>query len=190
MISLFRRSTRKLAPGRSETLAQRDIRHPDCGVADVSTARNTPGYRCVGHRTQPGWPAPLRSALPTLLAKFRVTTSAKSVELAHAYRVPLPKPARSPKRDPEKSTARRPEEIQQSSRLRPAHNGWIFDNTGISRQHGYKDSVSISRRIARPLLASIFIAEGWSAIRNPNTAGKALEPPSPARRERRGASDR
>jgi uncharacterized membrane protein YphA (DoxX/SURF4 family) len=56
-------------------------------------------------------------------------------------------------------------------------NGAILDNTGISRQHGYRDSVSISRRIARPLLASIFIAEGWNAIRNPNTAGKTLDEP-------------
>jgi uncharacterized membrane protein YphA (DoxX/SURF4 family) len=44
--------------------------------------------------------------------------------------------------------------------------------------------VSISRRIARPLLASIFIAEGWNAIRNPNAAGKTLEPAAqPAARE-------
>jgi uncharacterized membrane protein YphA (DoxX/SURF4 family) len=35
--------------------------------------------------------------------------------------------------------------------------------------------MSISRRIARPLLASIFIAEGWDAIRNPDGKGKTAE---------------
>jgi uncharacterized membrane protein YphA (DoxX/SURF4 family) len=38
--------------------------------------------------------------------------------------------------------------------------------------------VSISRRVARPLLASIFIAEGWDAIRNPNGKGKPVAPRS------------
>jgi uncharacterized membrane protein YphA (DoxX/SURF4 family) len=38
--------------------------------------------------------------------------------------------------------------------------------------------VTISRRVARPLLASIFIAEGWGAIRNPNGTGKPSEPPA------------
>lgn len=38
--------------------------------------------------------------------------------------------------------------------------------------------MTISRRIARPLLASIFIAEGWDAIRNPDGTGKRPEPPA------------
>jgi uncharacterized membrane protein YphA (DoxX/SURF4 family) len=46
------------------------------------------------------------------------------------------------------------------------------------RRSGYKRRVTISRRIARPLLASIFIAEGWDAIRNP--AKKAEPVPVPA----------
>lgn len=46
------------------------------------------------------------------------------------------------------------------------------------RQKGYKRSVTISRRIARPLLAAIFIAEGWDAIRNPDETGASLETPS------------
>jgi uncharacterized membrane protein YphA (DoxX/SURF4 family) len=36
--------------------------------------------------------------------------------------------------------------------------------------------VTISRRIARPLLASIFIAEGWDAIRNPDGKAKSVTP--------------
>jgi uncharacterized membrane protein YphA (DoxX/SURF4 family) len=41
--------------------------------------------------------------------------------------------------------------------------------------------VSLSRRIARPLLASIFIAEGWDAVRHPAGGDDALEalPPPP-----------
>jgi uncharacterized membrane protein YphA (DoxX/SURF4 family) len=40
--------------------------------------------------------------------------------------------------------------------------------------------VSLSRRIARPLLASIFIAEGWDAIRHPaGRAGASEAPDSP-----------
>ncbi len=46
------------------------------------------------------------------------------------------------------------------------------------RRKGYKRSVTISRRIARPLLASIFIAEGWDAIRNPGGTGKTFESPA------------
>jgi uncharacterized membrane protein YphA (DoxX/SURF4 family) len=85
--------------------------------------------------------------------------------------------ARNLKRDPGK-VHRSPSKKSNNRRDGgPAH-GLLLDNTGISRHHGYKDAVTISRRIARPLLASIFIAEGWSAIRNPNAAGKALEPPS------------
>ncbi len=53
----------------------------------------------------------------------------------------------------------------------------IHEWLGFPRK-GYKRSVTISRRIARPLLASIFIAEGWDAIRNPEKTGKTLEPPA------------
>ena len=35
--------------------------------------------------------------------------------------------------------------------------------------------MTISRRIARPLLASIFIAEGWGSIRNPVGDTEAAE---------------
>ena len=38
--------------------------------------------------------------------------------------------------------------------------------------------MSISRRIARPLLAAVFIAEGLDAIRNPEPTGRALDPPA------------
>lgn len=38
--------------------------------------------------------------------------------------------------------------------------------------------MSISRRIARPLLASIFIAEGWDAIRNPEGKARPVKLPS------------
>ncbi len=46
-------------------------------------------------------------------------------------------------------------------------------NRQILGSSGYNRLVSISRRIARPLLASAFIAEGWSAIRNPDPGGEA-----------------
>ena len=49
-------------------------------------------------------------------------------------------------------------------------NGWLS-----SQRKGYKRHVSISRRIARPLLALIFIAEGWDAIRNPDGKGQPAE---------------
>lgn len=52
-------------------------------------------------------------------------------------------------------------------------NGWLS-----YWWNGYELLVSISRRIARPLLASIFIAEGWDAIRNPNGKAKPLAPRS------------
>ena len=52
-------------------------------------------------------------------------------------------------------------------------NGWLS-----CRRNGYERLVSISRRIARPLLASIFIAEGWDAIRNPNGKAKPVAPRS------------
>jgi uncharacterized membrane protein YphA (DoxX/SURF4 family) len=45
---------------------------------------------------------------------------------------------------------------------------------------GYKQAVTITRRLARPLLASIFIAEGWDAIRNPGGSGLPLPDPAEA----------
>ena len=37
-------------------------------------------------------------------------------------------------------------------------------------------AVSLSRTIARPLLAAVFISDGWDAIRNPSGQVKQAEP--------------
>ena len=69
---------------------------------------------------------------------------------------------------------------------RVANRSWVVGrNRQIPGLAGYNGAVSISRRIARPLLASAFIAEGWSLIRNPDPDGIATEVlvPSPSQRD-------